>query len=174
MYIAFRTLYCPISFTKLFISSDFQKKLRSGRNLDAVPLQLAMVVPVNMSNKHTTEKIRNDVYHKLLEISEDGVLPFGGITRVANEFSIHRSVVSRLWKQASAQRALGLSISQAIAKKTKKGTYPLKYIPELISDQISEIPLLRRKTIRDAAEQLGISKTTLHRTMQKSYNCKNV
>ena len=85
--------------------------------MDAVPLQLAMVVPVNMSNKHTTEKIRNDVYHKLLEISEDGVLPHGGITRVAKEFSIHRSGVSRLWKQASAQRVLGLNISKAVAKK---------------------------------------------------------
>lgn len=99
--------------------------------MDPVPPQLAMVVPLNPSNKHMTEKIRNDVYHKLLEISEDGVLPFGGITRVANEFSIHRSVVSRLWKQASAQRALGLSISQAIAKKTKKVHTPLNTFQNL-------------------------------------------
>jgi hypothetical protein len=85
----------------------FSKKIRSGCNMDPVPPQLAMVVPLNPSNKHMTEKIRNDVYHKLLEISEDGILPHGGITRVAKEFSIHRTGVSRQWKQASAQRVLG-------------------------------------------------------------------
>jgi hypothetical protein len=130
--------------------------------MDGEPPIINMEVPNQPVNKHMSEKTRNDVFLMLVQISENGVLPHGAITRVADQFLAQRSSVSRLWKQACSKRAAGLSISEAIAKKSKKGIYPVKYIPELISAQISQIPIRRRKTIRDAIGDIAINLTSDH------------
>jgi hypothetical protein len=64
--------------------------------MDGVPPQIGMVVPNQPDNRHMSERTRNDVFSMLLEVPENGVLLNCAITRVANDFVIQRSRVSRL------------------------------------------------------------------------------
>src|SRR4051812_21117634 len=43
---------------------------------------------------------RRGAYEMLLKLTVDGELPYGAVSKVAKQFSCHRTTISRLWARA--------------------------------------------------------------------------
>jgi hypothetical protein len=72
---------------------------------------------------------REAAYHVLFSMLQDGVLPHGAKAKVAAQFAVHPSAISRLW--ARCQRTVLESangIAEVRSRKNKCGRRP-KYDP---------------------------------------------
>ena len=63
----------------------------------------------------------------LLSRLEDGVLPWGSLTIVADQVGVARSTISRLWGQARGAREQSLIITPEIASRNNSRVNCLKY-----------------------------------------------
>ena len=120
-----------------------------------------------------TELQWNQVIPHVLESAslEGGVaVPvYGAFARVAKRFGVSPMTVSRVWRRAVQNRhdpAIG-AYSAAPRKKGKCGRKASLQDTEELAKAISTIPPSQRRTVRALSGQLGIPKSTLHRTIQK-------
>jgi hypothetical protein len=94
------------------------------------------------------------------------ILAHGAIARCAKNFGVSRPAISKLWRQLKRNITDGvLTISPV-----KRQSRPLLYCREELMEQIREIPLHKRRTLRDMAVELGIGKTTLFKILREKTN----
>lgn len=115
------------------------------------------------TKKHTSHAQRQDIYQALLQQSSNGELRRGSISDVAALFGVSKRTVSRIWKRVKLQAENGSTIDLSSKKLQVVGRKRV----QLDLNQVSQIPLCRRTTIRSIAKSLGVSKSTLQRRIKE-------
>ena len=97
----------------------------------------------------------------LLAQLEDGVLPWGSFTIVADQIGVARSTISRLWRQACRARKQSLIITPEIASRNNSRANCRKYLHAEFRQGLKEIPWCRRKTYHSTAKAMGVALSTV-------------
>jgi hypothetical protein len=120
--------------------------------------------------RELTDKERRDMYIALTAQSVNGVLHHGALSESAAKFGVSRSTISRLWKRYCLNRQNGLTFSPAIRSRKYSRHKPFKYVTSDILEHVPLIPLRQRTTVRDLAQALSISKSTIQRFLSMDDN----
>ena len=108
----------------------------------------------------------------LLSRLENGVLPWGSFTIVADQIGVSRSTISRLWGQARGARKQSLIITPEIASQNNSRAKSLKYSHAEFRQGLKEIPWCRCKTYRSTAKAMGVSLNTVQRMLLQKDVCR--
>ena len=109
------------------------------------------------SYKEMSLQLRKRALGLLLARLEDGVLPRGSFTIVADQIGVAHSTVSRLWRQACGAREQSLIITPEIASRNNSRTNCRKYSHAEFRQGLKEIPRHHRKTYRSTAKAMGVA-----------------
>ena len=101
----------------------------------------------------------------LLAWLEDGVLPWGALSIVAEEIGVACSTISRLWRQAHRAREQSLIITPEIASRNNSCTNCLKYSHAEFHQGLKEIARHRRKTYHSTAKAMGVALSTVQQML---------
>ena len=117
--------------------------------------------------KELTEKQKRAVLGALLSMRENGHLPRGSYKKIARNLRVSARAVARLWSTAESTRATGI-IATPEVKSNKGHKQPhVIYHREEVMEQIKDIPLWKRTTVRNAAKELAIPKSTVQRIIKE-------
>ena len=97
----------------------------------------------------------------LLSRLENGVLPWGSLTIVADQIGVSRSTISRLWRQVHRAREQSLIITPEIASQNNSRANCLEYSHAEFRQGLREIPQRRRKTYHSTAKAMGVALSTV-------------
>ena len=117
-------------------------------------------------------QLRKRALGLLLSRLENGVLPWGSFTIVADEIGVARSTISRLWGQARGAREQSLIITPEIASRNNFREKSLKYSHAEFCQGLKEIPQRRCKTYRSTAKAMGVSLNTVQRMLLQKDVCR--
>ena len=117
------------------------------------------------SYKEMSLQQRKHALGRLLSLLEDGVLPWGSFTIVADEMGVTRSTISRLWGLARGAHEQSLILTPEIASQNNSRVKSLKYSHAEFRQGLKEIPRRRRKTYRSTAKAMGVSLNTVQRML---------
>ena len=109
------------------------------------------------SYKEMSLQLRKRALGLLLARLEDGVLPWGSLTIVAEEIGVARSTISRLWRQACGAREQSLIITPEIASRNNSRANCLKYSHAEFRQGLKEIPQCHRKTYHSTVKAMGVA-----------------
>ena len=101
----------------------------------------------------------------LLARLEDGVLPWGALTIVADEIGVARSTISRFWWQVCGACKQSLLITPEISSQNNSRANCLKYSHAEFCQGLKGIPWRRRKTYRSTAKAMGVALSTVQRML---------
>ena len=124
------------------------------------------------SYKEMSLQLRKRALGLLLSRLENGVLPWGSFTIVADEIGVARSTISRLWQQARGAREQSLIITPEIASQNNSRAKSLKYSHAEFRQGLKEIPQHRRKAYRSTAKAMGVSLNTVQRMLLQKDDCR--
>ena len=124
------------------------------------------------SYKEMSLQQRKHALGRLLSLLEDGVLPWGSFTIVADEMGVTRSTISRLWGLARGAREHSLILTPEIASRNNSRAKSLKYSHAEFRQGLKEIPRRRRKTYRSTAKAMGVSLNTVQRMLLHKDVCR--
>ena len=108
----------------------------------------------------------------LLSRLEDGVLPWGSLTIVADEIGVARSTISRLWRQVHRAHEQSLIITPEIASRNNSHANCLKYSHAEFRQGLKEIPRRHRKTYHSTAKAMGVALSTVQRMLLHQDVCR--
>ena len=117
------------------------------------------------SYKEMSLQLRKRALGLLLSRLEDGVLPWGSLTIVADQIGVSRSTISRLWWQAHGAREQSLIITPEIASQNKSCTNCLKYSHAEFRQGLKEIPQHHHKTYHSTAKAMGAALSTVQQML---------
>ena len=123
------------------------------------------------SYKEMSLQLRKRAFGLLLSRLENGVLPWGSYTIVADEVGVARSTISRLWRQVRGAREQSLITTLEIASRNNSRAKSLKYSHAEFRQGLKEIPRHRRKTYHSTAKAMGVSLNTVQRMLLKKDVC---
>ena len=106
------------------------------------------------SYKEMSLQLRKRALGLLLSRLEDGVLPWGSLTIVADQIGVSHSTISRLWRQARGAHKQSLIITPEIASRNNSHANCLKYSHAEFCQGLKEIPQCRHKTYHSTAKGL--------------------
>ena len=107
------------------------------------------------SYKEMSLQLQKRALGLLLSRLENGVLPWGSFTIVADKIGVARSTIIRLWRQARGAREQYLIITPEIASQNNSRTHAE------FRQGLKEIPQHRPKTYRSTAKAMGVSLNTV-------------
>ena len=110
-------------------------------------------------------QLRKRALGLLLARLEDGVLPWGALTIVADEIGVACSTISRLGWQAHGACKQSLIITPEIASRNNSRANCLKYSHAVFRQGLKEIPQRRRKTYHSTAKAMGVTLSTVQRML---------
>ena len=108
----------------------------------------------------------------LLARLEDGVLPWGSFTIVADQIRVAHSTIRRLWRQARRAREQSLIITPEIASRNNSRANCRKYSHAEFRQGLKEIPRCRRKTYRSTVKAMGVALSTVQRMLLHRDACR--
>ena len=117
------------------------------------------------SYKEMSLQLRKRALGLLLAWLEDGVLPWGSFTIVADQMGVARSTISRLWRQAHGARKQSLIITPEIALRNNSHANCHKYSHAEFRQGLKEIPRHHCKTYRSTAKAMGVALSTVQRML---------
>ena len=94
----------------------------------------------------------------LISIAKEGKIPHGGIKKISCEMGVSRYFVSNVWRRLCDRSTGALNVSSGSQYRSK-----LRYALTEIASTLDELPLTKRRTLQDAAANLGVSTTTVKR-----------
>jgi len=110
--------------------------------------------------KNLTADERNGLLQHLLQRSKDGTtLSRGAILEDAPKFEVSRQTISKVWKKAKIQFNKGNIYADVSSNKNKCGRKRKNYSKNF--NQMKEIPLNHRGTIRSLSCAIDVPKSTL-------------
>ena len=124
------------------------------------------------SYKEMSLQLRKRALGLLLSRLENGVLPWGLFTIVADEIGVAHSTISRLWGKARGAREQSLIITPEIASRNNSRAKLLKYSHAEFRQGLKEIPRRRRKTYHSTAKAMGVSLNTVQRMLLQKDVCR--
>ena len=123
------------------------------------------------SYKEMSLQLQKRAFGLLLSQLENGVLPWGLYTIVADQIGVSRSAISRLWGQARGACEQSLIITPEIALQNNSRAKSLKYSHAEFRQGLKEIHRRRRKTYRSTAKAMGVSLNTVQRMLLQKDVC---
>ena len=99
---------------------------------------------------------RLEIFHELLSLSKEKVLPRGAISLVSKKEDISRSTVRRIWEKGWQEG----SIRSNSGRKEK-------WTDEIVKSLIKEVPLEKRTSLRTLGQASGIPISILCRKKKK-------
>ena len=87
---------------------------------------------------------QQDIFHELLSLCKDGVLPRGAVSLVSINQDISRRTIKRIWEK-------GLEPN----KRSNTGR-KVKWTDEIVKSRIKEVPWEKRTSLRSLAHASGI------------------
>ena len=117
------------------------------------------------SYKEMSLQLRKRALGLLLARLEDGVLPWGLFTIVADQIGVAHSTISRLWRQVCGACERSLIITPEIALWNNSRANCRKYSHAEFCQGLKEIPQHRRKTYRSTAKAMGVTLSTVQRML---------
>ena len=117
------------------------------------------------SNKEMSLQLWKRALGLLLSQLEDGVLPWGSLTIVADQIGVSCSTISRLWRQACGAREQSQIITPEIASRNNSCANCLKYSQAEFCQGLKEIPRHRRKTYCSTAKAMGVALSTVQQML---------
>ena len=124
------------------------------------------------SYKEMSLQLRKRALGLLLARLEDGVLPWGSFTIVADQIGVACSTISRLWWQARGAREQSLIITPEIASRNNSRANCRKYLHAEFRQGLKEIPWHCRKTYRSTAKAMGVALSTVQRMLLHQDVCR--
>ena len=109
------------------------------------------------SYKEMSLQLRKRALGLLLARLEDGVLPWGSFTIVADQIGVACSTISRLCRQAHGAREQSLIITPEIALRNNCHANCRKYSHVEFCQGLKEIPQRRCKTYHSTAKAMGVA-----------------
>ena len=113
------------------------------------------------SYKEMSLQLRKRELSLLLSQLEDGVMPGGSLTIVADQIGLSHSTISRLWWQAHGACDQSLIITPEIASRNNSRVNCLKYTHAEFHQGLKEIPQRRHKTYRSSAKAMAVALSTV-------------
>ena len=117
-------------------------------------------------------QLRKRALGLLLSRLENGVLPWGSFTIVADQIGVARSTIRRLWQQACRACEQSLIITPEIDLWNNSRANTLKYSPAEFRQGLKEIPWCHCKTYRSTAKAMGVSLNTVQRMLLQKDVCR--
>ena len=117
-------------------------------------------------------QLRKRALGLLLARLEDGVLPWGSFTIVADQIGVACSTISRLWRLACGARKQSLIITPEIASQNNYRANCRKYSHAEFCQGLKEIPRRRRKTYHSTAKAMGVALSTVQRMLLHQDVCR--
>ena len=117
------------------------------------------------SYKEMSLQLQKRALGLLLSRLEDGVLPWGSLTIVADQIGVSCSTISRLWQQARGAHDQSLIITPEIASQNNSRANCLKYSHAEFCQGLKEIPRRRRKTYRSTVKAMGVALSTVQQML---------
>ena len=117
------------------------------------------------SYKEMSLQLRKRALGLLLARLENGVLPWGSFTIVADEIGVSRNTISRLWRQACRACKQSLIITPEIALRNNSRTNCLKYSHVEFCQGLKEIPRHCCKTYCSTVKAMGVTLSTVQRML---------
>ena len=124
------------------------------------------------SYKEMSLQLRKRALGLLLARLEDGVLPWGSFTIVADQIGVARSTISRLWWQARGACKKSLIITPEIASRINSRGNCRKYSHAEFRQGLKEIPRHRHKTYRSTAKAMEVALSTVQRMLLHQDVCR--
>ena len=109
------------------------------------------------SYKEMSLQLQKRALGLLLARLEDGVLPWGSFTIVADQIGVAHSTISRLWRQAHGACEQSQIITPEIASQNNSRVNCRKYSHVEFCQGLKEIPRRRRKTYHSTAKAMGVA-----------------
>ena len=109
------------------------------------------------SYKEMSLQLQKRALGLLLSQLEDGVLPWGSFTIVADQIGVACSTISRLWRQVRGARGQSLIITPEIASQNNSHANCRKYSHAEFHQGLKEIPWCHRKTYCSTAKAMGVA-----------------
>ena len=116
------------------------------------------------------EKMKRAVLGALQCEAMEDALPHGSFAKIGAKLGVP-AAAARLWRAAKSTRAAKAIQSPDVVSK-KRGNHSIKesqtiYSRQEVMQQIKDIPLWKRTTVRNAAKELAIPKSTVQRIIQE-------
>ena len=100
---------------------------------------------------------RQEIFHELISLSKENILPRGAIIRVSKKHNFSRQTIKRIWEN-------GLEPN----KRSKSGR-KVKWTDDLVKSRIKEVPWENRTSLRSLAYASRIPKSVLTRKISLIY-----
>ena len=117
----------------------------------------------NNSYRELTQQQQEEAVKELLFDSQHGRLKRGATTRVAKKFAVNHANISRLWKLASSHSNPNHTNFFDVSSKTHLGGRKVMYDIQTLKNEIFQILLSKRKTLRDVANTLSVSTSVVQK-----------
>lgn len=127
----------------------------------------------NSKHKHLTNEQRNGIFQFLLQRKNGHKLKKGAINETAAAFDVSRLTVSNIWREAKSQIQSGALCADVSSK--KKGNCGRKrkdYSANI--NNIENIPLNKRSTIRSLSSACQIPPTTLFKRFKEGKQIRRI
>uniref|UniRef100_A0A0A9DN94 DUF7769 domain-containing protein n=1 Tax=Arundo donax TaxID=35708 RepID=A0A0A9DN94_ARUDO len=105
---------------------------------------------------------RREIFDAVLARAKNGDLKGHETTEVSVQFSVPIRTVQRIWQQGKSCLDQGIPVDVSSGR-SRCGRKKI----EVDVSKLRDIPISRRRTIKDVAKQLGVSKTKLHQMKQE-------
>ena len=117
------------------------------------------------SYKQMSLQLQKRALGLLLAWLEDGVLPWGSFTIVADQIGVARSTISRLWRQARRACEQSLIITPEIASRNYSRANCCKDSHVEFHQGLKEIPRRCRKTYHSTVKAMGVALSMVQRML---------
>ena len=124
------------------------------------------------SYKEMSLQLRKRALGLLLSRLEDGVLPWGSFTIVADQVGVARSTIGSLWRQVRGACEQSLIITPEIASWKNSRANCHKYSHAEFRQGLKEIPQCRCKTYRYTAKAMGVALRMVQRMLLHQDVCR--
>ena len=96
---------------------------------------------------------RQEIFHELISLSKENILPRGALVRVAKKHDFSRQTIKRIWENGPNKRS--------------KSGRKVKWTDDLVKSPIKEVPWENRTSLRSLAYASAIPAAILTRKIQK-------
>ena len=120
------------------------------------------------NTKELTLHERHRVYAMLDMLRDGGDLPRGAFMVIGRKFSVDRATISRFWQTVQDRISSGMSVEKAIKSRRGETGRNQKWDRDALMEELTQLPLNERQTLRATAGELGIPHTTLFHMMNET------
>lgn len=132
--------------------------------------------PERQSNNEQEVQTRNELSNSarksivltLVPLFENGTFGRGVLTEVGQTFGVHRSTVKRIWDQNAHLADDAVNISAAnFSKRANRGRTRVYNVSNDLVEEIRQIPVSERRTLRDLSGALQIPLASVHKLVSE-------